>query len=101
MSSAANTLVDATPVQRLLLRIVNALVDVPDAVSIEITAGSDQTTFRISVHPSDIGKLIGKQGRTARSIRTIFAACSVRLQHRFSIDIVEDLKPFLRSRPDA
>jgi predicted RNA-binding protein YlqC (UPF0109 family) len=42
------------------------------------------------VAASDIGKVIGKQGRTARSLRTILAAASMKVRHRFSLDIVEE-----------
>jgi predicted RNA-binding protein YlqC (UPF0109 family) len=42
------------------------------------------------VAPNDIGKVIGKQGRTARSMRTILSAASMKLKHRFALDIVEE-----------
>jgi len=50
----------------------------------------ESTVLRVRVAPQDIGKVIGKQGRTARSLRTILGAASMKLHHRFSLDILED-----------
>jgi len=76
--------------KQLILEIVQALVDLPDAVSVELIEEHDSTILQVSVAPQDIGKVIGKQGRTARSLRTILGAASMKLHHRFSLDIVED-----------
>jgi predicted RNA-binding protein YlqC (UPF0109 family) len=70
-----------------------ALVDSPDSVSVEVLPEAACTVLRLRVAVSDIGKVIGKQGRTARSIRTILSAASMKLQHRFSLDIVEVSPP--------
>jgi predicted RNA-binding protein YlqC (UPF0109 family) len=75
--------------QSLILEIARALVDQTEAVTVEILNGEGATALRLHVAPSDIGKVIGKQGRTARSLRTILSAASMKLQHRFSLDIVE------------
>jgi predicted RNA-binding protein YlqC (UPF0109 family) len=64
-----------------------ALVDLPDEVSIEAIADNGGTALLLRVAPPDLGKVIGKQGRTARSIRTILGAASMKAQHRFSLDI--------------
>ena len=53
-------------------------------------AGS--VVLRLQVAPGDLGKVIGKQGRTARSLRTILGAASMKLKHRFSLDIVEEAR---------
>ena len=50
-------------------------------------------SIRLRVAASDVGKVIGKQGRTARSMRTILSAASMKLKHRFSLDIVEEDHP--------
>ena len=76
--------------QQLVLEIVQALVDDPDAVSVDVIEDGDVTVLSVCVSPSDIGKVIGKQGRTARSLRTILGAASMKLHHRFALDIVED-----------
>ncbi len=73
----------------LLTTIAQALVDDTSAVKVEALTVQDSNVLRLTVAPSDIGKLIGKQGRTARSLRTILGAASMKLQVRFSLDIVE------------
>ncbi|MEG9436232.1 KH domain-containing protein [Edaphobacter sp. HDX4] len=70
--------------------IARALVDFPENVFVEAFNQEDSTVIRLRVAPSDIGKVIGKQGRTARSMRTILAAASMKLKHRFALDIVEE-----------
>jgi hypothetical protein len=72
-----------------MTEITRALVDDSDAVRVEVLADQEATVLRLHVAPSDIGKVIGKQGRTARSLRTILGAASMKLQRRFSLDIVE------------
>jgi predicted RNA-binding protein YlqC (UPF0109 family) len=73
----------------LVAEIARALVDSPENVFVEAFQEGDATVLRLRVAPGDIGKVIGKQGRTARSLRTILAAASMKLRHRFSLDIVE------------
>jgi predicted RNA-binding protein YlqC (UPF0109 family) len=75
--------------QQLMTEIVRALVDEPSAVKVEAIPDGDVTVLRLEVAPSDIGKVIGKQGRTARSLRTILGAASMKYRHRFALDIVE------------
>ena len=75
--------------QQLMTEIVQALVDEPSAVKVVATPDGDVTVLRLEVDPSDIGKVIGKQGRTARSLRTILGAASMKYKHRFALDIVE------------
>ncbi len=76
-------------VTSLLSTIAKALVDDTSAVKVEVMTVQESTVLRLHVAPTDIGKLIGKQGRTARSLRTILGAASMKLQSRFSLDIVE------------
>ncbi len=75
--------------QTLMTEITRALVDDADAVRVEAIIEQESTVLRLHVAPNDIGKVIGKQGRTARSLRTILGAASMKLQRRFSLDIVE------------
>ncbi|HWW97231.1 MAG TPA: KH domain-containing protein [Edaphobacter sp.] len=77
----------------LVTEIARALVDDPANVSVEAIAEGDSTVIRLRVAQSDVGKVIGKQGRTARSMRTILSAASMKLKHRFSLDIVEQGEP--------
>ncbi len=83
----------ASEMQTLISLIARALVDETEAVRVEVLTVQDSTVLRLYVAPNDIGKLIGKQGRTARSLRTVLGAASMKLQHRFSLDIVEAGKP--------
>jgi uncharacterized protein len=72
--------------------VVESLVDDPDAVSVKILVGTDGTILKVRVARADTGKVIGKNGRLARSLRTILSAISMKLHHRFDLDIEEDLE---------
>lgn len=74
----------------LVAELARALVDKPEEVSVETLQDGDGTLLRLHVAQSDVGKVIGKQGRTARSIRTVLSAASMKLKRRFSLDIVEE-----------
>ena len=76
----------------LIADLARALVDKPEEVSVEAIHDGDGTLLRLRVAASDVGKVIGKQGRTARSIRTVLSAASMKLKRRFSLDIVEEAK---------
>ena len=71
----------------LVAGMAKALVDFPDEVECKAASEGDGTVLMLRVAPADLGKVIGKQGRTARSIRTILGAASMKAQHRFSLDI--------------
>ena len=75
--------------QQLVTEIAKALVDDPSAVEVEAQESDESTVLRLRVAPTDVGKVIGKQGRTARSLRTILSAASMKYQQRFALDIVE------------
>jgi uncharacterized protein len=91
MNEAMPTAIEPTErMKHLILEIVQALVDQPDDVSVEMLDDHDSTVIRLRVAHQDIGKVIGKQGRTARSLRTILGAASMKLHHRFALDILED-----------
>ena len=74
----------------LVFGMAKALVDHPEKVTLEAKADGDGTVLLLRVAQSDLGKVIGKQGRTARSIRTILGAASMKAQHRFALDIQQD-----------
>ncbi len=78
-----------TDMRTLVLEITKALVDEPGAVRLDTLSEGGTTVFRLQVSAKDLGKVIGKQGRTARSLRTILGAASMKLKQRFSLDIVE------------
>ncbi|MHB8653364.1 MAG: KH domain-containing protein [Terriglobia bacterium] len=75
--------------KELIEAIAKALVDNPDQVAVRAVDGGQVTTLELRVHPSDLGKIIGRQGRTARSIRTILGASGVKLKKRFTLEILE------------
>ena len=74
----------------LVREIVRALVDEPAAVEVESVDRGDNTLLELRVAPQDVSKVIGKQGRTARSVRTVLGAVSVKLHHRYTLDILEE-----------
>jgi hypothetical protein len=84
------TQLDMLAVDDLVREIARALVDVPDAVQVEADSREENTVLRLRVAPQDVGKVIGKQGRTARSVRTILGAVSMKLHHRYTLDILEE-----------
>ncbi len=71
----------------LMTALALALVDSPEQVRVEPETFETETVIRLYVSPDDLGKLIGKQGRTARSLRTILSAAGSKAQHRFSLDV--------------
>jgi uncharacterized protein len=79
--------------RELVIQIARALVDIPGEVEVEAKETDENTALRLRVAPSDVGKVIGKQGRTARSIRTILGAVSMKHRHRYTLDILEEEKP--------
>ncbi|WP_350449118.1 KH domain-containing protein [Paracidobacterium acidisoli] len=76
--------------QELVTEIARALVDEPGAVIVEAVERDESTVLRLRVAPADVGKVIGKQGRTARSMRTILGAVSMKHHHRYTLDILEE-----------
>ena len=76
----------------LVIDIAKALVDIPDEVTVREVEGEQVTVLELRVAPTDLGKVIGKQGRTARSMRTILGAVSMKMHHRFTLDILEEDK---------
>jgi uncharacterized protein len=76
-------------VKELIEAIAKALVDNPEAVHVRTIDGEQVTVFELRVDPTDLGKVIGKQGRTARSIRTILGAAGMKFKKRFTLEILE------------
>ena len=76
-------------IRALVERIAYSLVDVPDQVSVQAVRGEQVVVLELSVAQEDLGKVIGKQGRTARSIRTILGAAGMKLKRRFTLEIIE------------
>ena len=75
--------------KELIERIARALVDKPEEVTVTAVEGSQSTVLELKVAKDDLGKIIGKQGRTARSLRTILGAASGQKKRRVVLEIVE------------
>jgi predicted RNA-binding protein YlqC (UPF0109 family) len=73
----------------LIERIACALVDKPEEVMVTAIEGNQATVLELKVAKEDLGKIIGKQGRTARSLRTIIGAASAKERRRVVLEIVE------------
>jgi predicted RNA-binding protein YlqC (UPF0109 family) len=75
--------------KELLELIARALVDRPEEVDVREIEGEQTTVLELRVAREDLGKVIGKQGRTARSIRTILASAGMKLRKRIVFEIIE------------
>jgi len=76
-------------IRMLVEQIAKALVDEPEQVSVQAVEGEQGTVLELRVGPNDLGKVIGKQGRTARSLRTILGAAGMKLHRRITLEILE------------
>lgn len=74
--------------KELITVIAKALVDHPDDVVVSASEGNHEIVYRLSVHPSDVGKVIGKQGRIAKALRTVVTSAAVKENKRVSVEIV-------------
>ena len=75
--------------KQLVEDIAKALVDIPEAVSVGVVEGEQATVFELKVAASDLGRVIGRQGRTVRAIRTILNGAGMKLNRRFTLEILE------------
>ncbi len=62
----------------------------PEGVQVRAVEGSQVTVLELKTHPEDLGNVIGRQGRTAKAIRTLLGAAGVKLHKRFTLEILED-----------
>jgi predicted RNA-binding protein YlqC (UPF0109 family) len=75
-------------VKEVLDYIARNLVDDPDAVQIEVLESGDSVTLRLTVSPDDMGKVIGRRGRTARAIRDVMRAAGTKAGVQATVEIV-------------
>jgi predicted RNA-binding protein YlqC (UPF0109 family) len=75
--------------RELIEQIAKSLVDNPDEVKVNAVEGEQVTVLEVRVAPSDLGKVIGRQGRTARALRTILGAAGMKMRKRFTLEILE------------
>ena len=75
--------------KELIAYIAKALVDLPEEVSVTEIEGEQTSVIELKVAKEDLGKVIGKQGRTARAMRTILSAASTKIRKRSVLEIIE------------
>lgn len=80
---------DEGSLKEVIETIVKSLVDYPDEVTVKEIDGDATTVLELRVAPQDLGKVIGKQGRTARAMRTLLRAAGMKLKKRFVLEILE------------
>jgi predicted RNA-binding protein YlqC (UPF0109 family) len=76
-------------IRQWLLKSVQLIADHPEDVMIEAATVEERTTFRIKANPGDVGKVIGRQGRTSQSLRVLAGAMGKKIQWRFIVEIEE------------
>jgi predicted RNA-binding protein YlqC (UPF0109 family) len=77
------------PMKELIIYIAKHLVDKPDLVEVNEVEGERTSVIELKVAKEDLGKVIGKQGRTARALRTILSAASTKIRKRSVLEILE------------
>jgi uncharacterized protein len=75
--------------RELVEQIAKALVDQPDKVTVREVVGEQTIVLELRVATEDLGKVIGKQGKTARAVRTLLAAAGMKVRKRFVLEILE------------
>ena len=75
--------------KKLVEDIARALVDIPEAVSVSVVEGEQVTVLELRVAANDLGRVIGREGRMARAIRTILNAAGMKLNRRYKLEILE------------
>ena len=80
---------DTRAIADVTASLVRLMVDKPDMVHLEAISSAAGVLYRISVAPDDVGRLIGKQGRTAHALRVILGAISMAAKQKINLDIVE------------
>ena len=75
--------------KELVEAVAKALVDHPQDVQVRAVAGEQGTVLELRVHPEDLGKVIGRQGRTAKALRTLLGAAGLKAHKRFTLEILE------------
>ena len=75
--------------RELVESIAKALVDNPDQVQVRAVDGEQVTVLELRVNPTDLGKVIGRQGRTAKAMRTLLGAAGMKVHKRYTLEILE------------
>jgi predicted RNA-binding protein YlqC (UPF0109 family) len=75
--------------QNLLVLLVRPIVDEPDRVEVSATESDSRVDLELTVAPDDVGRVIGRGGRTIRAIRTVVKAASVKVGKRANVEVVD------------
>ena len=75
--------------EELLAEMAKTLVDHPEEVQVRAVQGQAMTNLELRVHPEDIGKVIGRHGRTAQALRTIIGAAGWKLHEHVTVEIID------------
>jgi predicted RNA-binding protein YlqC (UPF0109 family) len=86
---AADGAVKAPPLRELVLFLARSLVEHPDQVEVQEIEEPDAVVFELKVAESDLGRVIGRQGRTAKALRTVLSAASAKTRRRAILEIIE------------
>ncbi|MFQ6096765.1 MAG: KH domain-containing protein [Armatimonadota bacterium] len=78
--------------QELVEHLVRALVDHPDQVQVRQVEGERTVMFEVKVAPDDMGKVIGRQGRTANALRTLVSAAAMKQRRRATLEILDPVR---------
>jgi predicted RNA-binding protein YlqC (UPF0109 family) len=88
-SHLSHAIIPGGTMKELVEAIATALVDHPEGVRVNAVTGGQVTVLELHVHPEDLGKIIGRQGRTAKAIRTLVGAGALKSHKRYSLEIRE------------
>lgn len=80
----------APALRELVIYLARALVEHPDEVMVDEVDEPDATVFELKVAESDLGRVIGRQGRTAKALRTVLSAASAKMKRRAILEIIEE-----------
>jgi predicted RNA-binding protein YlqC (UPF0109 family) len=86
--------------KELVEEIAKALVDYPDEVQVTALKGSEVTVLELRANPEDLGKIIGRQGRTVQAIRILLGAAGMKIHKRFTLEVLQGQQE-IRSRQSA
>lgn len=89
------------PLEPLVSYLAKALVDKPDQVEIRVSAVEGVTLFELKVAPDDVGKVIGRDGRTVNAIRTVLTAAALKSGEKVRLEILDDRRGSNRSPEPA
>ena len=86
---------------KLVEDIAKALADYPDEVQVTAVEGSEVTVLELRANPEDLGKIIGRQGRTAQAIRILLCAAGMKIHRRFTLEVLEEQEGIMPVRQTA